>query len=282
MKRNIFNTIPSNIKVDLFNSVVKTAFPNFNNLMIASWNVVTIYSSCGSDFPELHTAIVDLKSVLQDFDETFGQRVDRVTPSYRHDFGGPSRDREDGNGDRDRDFTRDQSRRRDHQDKHSHRGGNNSRTPVPSFVRSGAGNAEQLGDATANDLVQFEDDMEVPVDDVENIEDVAEPEMSPPRALQSSQPHGDSDDDSDDDDDEIPPVDPRSTHRLANQSVARHSHPKRTPETRDRGSVTTSVKPSPGPQYTHAAREVSGEPQEQFVDEADAEDSALVMSQAAG
>ena len=282
MKRNIFNTIPSNIKVDLFNSVVKTAFPNFNNLMIASWNVVTIYSSCGSDFPELHTAIVDLKSVLQDFDETFGQRVDRVTPSYRHDFGGPSRDREDGNGDRDRDFTRDQSRRRDHQDKHSHRGGNNSRTPVPSFVRNGAGNAEQLGDATANDLVQFEDDMEVPVDDVENIEDVAEPEMSPPRALQSSQPYGDSDDDSDDDDDEIPPVDPRSTHRLANQSVARHSHPKRTPETHDRGSVTTSAKPSPGPQYTHVTREVSREPQEQFADEADAEDGAFAIPQTAG
>ncbi|KAI4678084.1 uncharacterized protein J4E88_006603 [Alternaria novae-zelandiae] len=286
VKSNIFNTIPSNIKVDLFNSVVKTAFPNFNNLMIASWNVVTIYSSCGSDFPELHTAIVDLKSVLQDFDETFGQRVDRVTPSYRHDFGGPSRDREDGNGDRDRDSTYDQSRRRDHQDKHSHRDGNNSRTPVPSFVRNGVENSEQLGNATANDSAQFEDDMEVPVDDVENIDDVAEPKMSPPHALQSSQPHGDSDDDSDndsdDDDDEIPPVDPHSTRRLANQSVARHSHPKRTPETRDRGSVTTSEKPSPGPQYTHAAREVSGEPQEQFVDEADAEDSALVKSQTAG
>jgi len=250
--------------------------------MIASWNVVTIYSSCGSDFPELHTAIVDLKSVLQDFDETFGQRVDRVTPSYRHDFGGPSRDREDGNGDRDRDSTHDQSRRHDHQDKHSHRDGNNSRTPVPPFVRNGVGNAEQLGDATANDSAQFEDDMEVPVDDVENIDDAAEPEMSPPRARQSSQPHGDSDEDSDDDDDEIPPVDPRSTQRLANQSVARQSHPKRTPEIHDRGSVTTSAKPSPGPQYTQLAREVSEEPQEQFVDEADADNGALVVSQTAG
>ncbi|KAI4618720.1 hypothetical protein J4E80_005323 [Alternaria sp. BMP 0032] len=282
VKSNIFNTIPSNIKVDLFNSVVKTAFPNFNNLMIASWNVVTIYSSCGSDFPELHTAIVDLKSVLQDFDETFGQRVDRVTPNYRHDFGGPSRDRKDGNGDRDRDSTHDPSRRHDHQDKHSHHDGNKSRTPVPSFVRNGPGNAEQLGDDTANDSAQFEDDMEVPVHDVENIDDVAEPEISSPRALQSSQPHGDSDDDSDDDDDEIPPVDPRSAQRLANQSVARQSHPKRTPEIHDRGSVTTSAKPSPGPQYTHVALEVRAEPQEQFADEADAEDGALVMSQTAG
>ncbi|KAI4944605.1 hypothetical protein J4E91_008609 [Alternaria rosae] len=281
VKSNIFNTIPSNIKVDLFNAVVKTAFPNFNNLMIASWNVVTIYSSCGSDFPELHTAVVDLKSVLQDFDETFGQRVDRTTPSYRHDFGGHSRDREDGNGDQDRDSAHDRSRRPDHQDKHDHRDGNNFRTPVPSFVRNGAWNADQLGDATANDSAHFEDGMEVPVDDVENIDAVAEPEMSLSRALQSSQPHEDSDEDDDDDNDEVPPVDPRSTRRLANQSMVRQSHTKRTPETHDRGSVTTSAKSSPGPQYIHVTSEGSGEPQEQFADEADAEDGALVISQTA-
>jgi hypothetical protein len=67
---------------------VKTAFPNFDNLMMASWNVVSIYSACGSDFPELHRAIVTLKGVLQDFDEAFGRRVNRETPKYREDFGG--------------------------------------------------------------------------------------------------------------------------------------------------------------------------------------------------
>ncbi|KAH7074905.1 hypothetical protein BKA63DRAFT_543594 [Paraphoma chrysanthemicola] len=71
-KAETFNTIPDAIKVNLFNNVVKTAFPNFDNLMMASWNVVSVYSNVGTDFPELHKAIVELKSVLQDFEEGLG------------------------------------------------------------------------------------------------------------------------------------------------------------------------------------------------------------------
>lgn len=67
--------------------------------MMASWNVVSIYSACGSDFPDLHRSIVTLKSVLQDFDEAFGKRVDRETPKYRHDFCGHTEGDENGGGD---------------------------------------------------------------------------------------------------------------------------------------------------------------------------------------
>jgi hypothetical protein len=73
-KSSTFNTIPDCIKVDLFNNVVKTAFPNFDNLMMASWNVVSVYSNVGSEFPEMHKAVVELKGVLQDFEEGFGAK----------------------------------------------------------------------------------------------------------------------------------------------------------------------------------------------------------------
>jgi hypothetical protein len=85
-KTATFNAIPNAIKVDLFNNVVKAAFPNFNNLMMASWNVVSIYSNVGTDFPELHKAIVDLKSVLQDFEQSLGNQVERKDPNPRRDL----------------------------------------------------------------------------------------------------------------------------------------------------------------------------------------------------
>jgi hypothetical protein len=85
-KAATFNSIPDQIKVDLFNKIVKTAFPSFDNLMIASWNVVSIYSNVGTDFPELHKSIVELKSVLQDFEEIVGAKESRNEPRYRRDF----------------------------------------------------------------------------------------------------------------------------------------------------------------------------------------------------
>ncbi|KAF2024905.1 hypothetical protein EK21DRAFT_20333, partial [Setomelanomma holmii] len=81
-----FNTIPDTIKIDFFNNVINTAFPNFDNLMMASWNVVSVYSNVGTDFPELHKSIVELKSVLQDFEQGFGGKVSRSEPKVRRDF----------------------------------------------------------------------------------------------------------------------------------------------------------------------------------------------------
>jgi hypothetical protein len=287
VKSNVFNTIPSHIKVDLFNSVAKTAFPNFNNLMIAAWNVVTIYSACGSDFPELHTAIVDLKSVLQDFDETFGERVDRATPSYRHDFGGPpkdGKDGKDGDGNQDRDRTRNQRHHHDHQDHHGDPDQGHSGTYIPPFVQNGAGTADQLGDTAADGSVQYQDDADVPANNGEHINAVVEPQMSPPSASQSAQLHGGSESDieDDEDDDEVPPVDPRLTHRYANQNIVRRSHSKCAADTHEGGSLTTSAKSSPGPQYSHVAREDIQDLPEQHDNENDAENDALIVSPAAG
>ncbi|KAH7087874.1 hypothetical protein FB567DRAFT_355804 [Paraphoma chrysanthemicola] len=91
-KAETFNTIPDAIKVNLFNNVVKTAFPNFDNLMMASWNVVSVYSNVGTDFPELHKAIVELKSVLQDFEEGLGGKPARGDLKVRRDFAPPEQD----------------------------------------------------------------------------------------------------------------------------------------------------------------------------------------------
>ncbi|CAO2649620.1 Nn.00g070050.m01.CDS01 [Neocucurbitaria sp. VM-36] len=86
VKSATFNTIPENVKVDLFNTIVKTAFPNFDNLMTACWNVVSVYSNLGSDFPDLHRSIVDLKHVLLEFDESSVMCKDRTDPKYRSDY----------------------------------------------------------------------------------------------------------------------------------------------------------------------------------------------------
>ena len=82
-KSSTFNTIPDRIKVDLFNNVVKTAFPNFDNLMMASWNVVSVYSNVGSEFPEMHKAVVELKGVLQEFEEGFGAKKETQAAALR-------------------------------------------------------------------------------------------------------------------------------------------------------------------------------------------------------
>ncbi|KAI8940579.1 hypothetical protein NX059_001854 [Plenodomus lindquistii] len=88
LKAASFATIPEQIKIDLFNNIASTAFPNFDNLMIASWNVVSVYSACGSDFPDMHKAVVELKDVLQDFDAAFGAKVSRTPVQYRSDWAG--------------------------------------------------------------------------------------------------------------------------------------------------------------------------------------------------
>ncbi|KAL6164822.1 hypothetical protein ACJQWK_09544 [Exserohilum turcicum] len=86
-KSRTLDTLPNHVKIDLFNSIVQTAFPNFEDLMTACWNVISIYTACGTDFPELHRAIVELKGVLLDFEHAFGHSGgERETPRYRRDF----------------------------------------------------------------------------------------------------------------------------------------------------------------------------------------------------
>ena len=236
-KRKTFDTIPSHVKVDLFNSIVDTAFPNFNNLMIASWNVITIYTACGSDFPDLHKAIVDLEGVLQDFDESFGQRVDRAPPKYRYDFGGPSRDGTDEDGTQDRNGRRDQERYKDCEDDDVDHHGNLFETHVPVLGQGGVGNSNRIGDTTANKAAQVQEGIAEQSDGTED-------------------PDG-----HDDEDDQVPPGDPDLALTTEDPSKVCGSGSHHTVETHVGGQ-----------EHAHHVKRI----REQHVDDDDAEDRPLI------
>ncbi|OAL50883.1 hypothetical protein IQ07DRAFT_405056 [Pyrenochaeta sp. DS3sAY3a] len=99
-KIETLNSIPEETKIALFDTIVKTAFPNFDSLMTASWNVVSIYKECGGEDTDLHEAVGDLERVLHAFENAFRKREgtstnaprreqDKVVP--RENKGGPSR-----------------------------------------------------------------------------------------------------------------------------------------------------------------------------------------------
>jgi hypothetical protein len=71
-KCETFAKIEDRFKVDLFDAMVKTAFPGFDNVMTAAWNVVSVYAVVGSEFKGLHEAVTDLKAVLEEFDVAQG------------------------------------------------------------------------------------------------------------------------------------------------------------------------------------------------------------------
>jgi hypothetical protein len=271
IKRKVFDTIPSHVKVDLFNSLVKTAFPNFDNLMIAAWNVVTIYTACGSDFPELHRAIVDLKGVLQDFDETFGQRVDRATPKYRHDFGGPSRDGANRGSNQNRNGTHDQDRGQDDKFDDAGHHGSLFGAPVPTLEQNGANDADQFGDTSTDEPTQLQDSI------VEHTDDTRKSKMPLSRLLKPSQSHEDSN--GDDDGDQIPAVDPHLAHTLEEHSTVHQARSRHTAEIHIGGSVPTSANSSPGQQHVQPPREHVKKVREQEVDDADTEGRALITLQ---
>jgi hypothetical protein len=252
-KSKTFDTIPNHVKVDLFNSIVKTAFPNFDNLMMASWNVVSIYQGCGSDFPELHRSIVELKGVLQDFDEATGERVDRKTPTYRYDFSGPSQDGVNGDGSN-----------RGPANGNCHNGGlvNEDRliTAPPTQTQNGADAPSQANGSAANanqnEIVQQQDEHDSTVDLFGGREERVEPEMPPPRLMQLTQPQETPAEEEEDDDseDEVPAVDPRSKGRHDRQSSAHQPSPPHTVDIRMDGSVPSSSETSPEPQQTRTPR----------------------------
>lgn len=63
--------MPVGAKAQLFDTFVKTAFPSLDDLMIASWNVVSMHKRSGGQDSELDTAIGGLHEVLQKFDKNF-------------------------------------------------------------------------------------------------------------------------------------------------------------------------------------------------------------------
>jgi hypothetical protein len=67
-KCEMFAKIEDKFKVELFDAMIKAAFPGFDNVMTAAWNVVSVYAVVGSEFEALHLAVTDLKAVLEEFD----------------------------------------------------------------------------------------------------------------------------------------------------------------------------------------------------------------------
>jgi hypothetical protein len=72
IKCETFAKIEDRFKVELFDAMVKAAFPGFDNVMTAAWNVVSVYTAVGSKFKGLHEAVTDLKDVLDEFDAVQG------------------------------------------------------------------------------------------------------------------------------------------------------------------------------------------------------------------
>ena len=73
IKTEAVNGLPDETKIDLFNAFVRSAFPDFDNLLMASWNVVSIYVNVGSENEMLHNSVGDLHEVLMKFDELLGK-----------------------------------------------------------------------------------------------------------------------------------------------------------------------------------------------------------------
>lgn len=81
VKTDTVNRLPDQTKVDLFNAFVKSAFPDFDNLLMASWNVVSIFVNVGSEDLMLHNSIGDLHEVLLRFDDFFGKSKRKMNPN---------------------------------------------------------------------------------------------------------------------------------------------------------------------------------------------------------
>jgi hypothetical protein len=134
--------------------------------MMASWNVVSVYSNVGTDFPELHKSIVELKSVLQDFEESFGAKVARTDPKPRRDFAPPSQDRKDDvNGDQDA---------QDTPDRMQHDG--------PEDSSAAPGNS-------SGNMPQQQDNIDIDSQSEEPKPERTQLDMPPPRTVQMSQRH---------------------------------------------------------------------------------------------
>ena len=283
-KSRTFDTVPSHVKVDLFNSIVKAAFPNFDNLMIASWNVISIYTACGSDFPELHRAIADLKSVLQDFHEAFGSRVDRAAPKYRYNFGGPARSgegdkdnldrslRRKGNINNDRAQPGDEDKNEDH-----------SALTACSANENVGGAAKRAHDSAVSEPVQEQNESSTPEDNCKQVENEDEPDMTVrPSSLQSTQQLegvGGEKVEGDEDDDQIPHMDPRLSSRTNRHSGVYQHDSQHMAETHLGGSTLTSARSLPTRKCRPSAYKHVKRPREQN-DKGDAAEREEILSQA--
>ncbi|KAF2012701.1 hypothetical protein BU24DRAFT_494659 [Aaosphaeria arxii CBS 175.79] len=71
VKNAAFDKIPEGTKAELFNAVAKIAFPDIDPVLTAAWNVVSVFQSIGTEFPALHTTIMDLHRVLLEMESKY-------------------------------------------------------------------------------------------------------------------------------------------------------------------------------------------------------------------
>lgn len=71
MKVESVDRLSDQTKVDLFNTFIKSAFPEFDSLLMASWNVVSVYCCVGTEEMMLHNSIGELNEVLQKFEDQY-------------------------------------------------------------------------------------------------------------------------------------------------------------------------------------------------------------------
>ncbi|KAF2738577.1 hypothetical protein EJ04DRAFT_40733 [Polyplosphaeria fusca] len=66
--------MPVRIKIELFDAVMNATVPKLDNVMTGAWNAVYVYEHIGSQFPDLHTAMADLRSALVKFEAANGDK----------------------------------------------------------------------------------------------------------------------------------------------------------------------------------------------------------------
>lgn len=61
----VFSQLSDETKTEIFNTMAKSAFPEYNDLLMAAWNVLSIYIHVGSENLSLHESIGEMHDVLQ-------------------------------------------------------------------------------------------------------------------------------------------------------------------------------------------------------------------------
>ena len=68
LKISAVDAISSQYKIDLFDNIVETAFPQLDHLILAAWNVVSVSAVSETENPAVRKAILELKEVLDSID----------------------------------------------------------------------------------------------------------------------------------------------------------------------------------------------------------------------
>jgi hypothetical protein len=209
--------------------------------MMASWNVVSVYANVGTDFPELHKAIVDLKNVLQDFEEAFGAQVKRGEMKVRSDFAPTPPNMDSSNGS-------------EGANGHNGSSGHRSARPTPDTAQDGANDAAPTPRNGGEPTQQQQDDLDSlfdePEPEVEAHHEMIQYEVHPPRSLDSMTHELDA---AEVEEEEVQPP-------VANTKADRHGDllqpsQRYTPEHHNSTLEASSALSSPAPQHNQLPRD---------------------------